>query len=199
MAVDAANDRILGKANVKRFSKTPEYVKARAMQLYGEYGLDEASRRMGVNKTTMNRWRKELGIPSRKLQPVTVQDIDLALREQDMLRLDVQSLLINKTRLLLHMMTEDKKGEELFHLARATGTLIDKYRMEQGQATSRSETTVVDEEFTERERMVLMRNISAELASRARRAASETSDGTPRLLSEGPAEGTLQVVQGSSS
>lgn len=186
-----SSDRTIARENVHRFQRTPDFVKARAMQLYAEYGLEEASRRMGVDKTTINRWRKELGIPSKKLMPVSVEDIDKALREQQMLRLDVQNLLINKSRLVLLQITEDKKGEELYNLARTAATLLDKYRLEQGEATNRKETSLVDESFSEKERMLLMRNLSAELAERARRQAARVTDGTSDGVLEGTATESL--------
>lgn len=157
------------------------------MQLYAEYGLEETSRRMGVDKTTINRWRKELGVPSKKMAPVTIEDVEKALREQTMLRLDVSNLLIQKARMTLGLMEPSKKGEELFNLARTAATLLDKYRLEQGEATARKETQYTDQDpISEKERRLLLRDLSAELAERERRKAAGATDGTAGDLPEGP-------------
>lgn len=191
---DTRRDRELGN-KVKQFVRTPDFVKARGVQLYAEVGVVEAARRMGVSQKTITRWRHELGIPSRRLQPVTVEDVEVTLREQEKIRLDMRGLLLQKSRLMLGLIDAGMKAEDMKHISAAVGTLLDKYRLEAGESTSRTERHTVDETISrdDHERAALMRTISAELAKRADDAAA----GTPEpVASGGEAEGAGDGLPG---
>lgn len=173
----AKTDRVMSMENVKRFERTPDFVKVRAMQLYAEYGPVEASRRMGVDRTTINRWRREIGLPSKRQVDVSPEDVERALRQQRMYRADMQNLLVQKSRLLLTMIDEQVTPEDLRHLAQAAAILIDKYRLEAGEATSRTERTTYTDEVGGADLVQVMRGIRAELARPVEGGTDRTPDG----------------------
>lgn len=186
-----AKDRQLGGEFVKRFGKTPEFVKARGMTLYAEYGPTEAARRMGVNRRTIERWRHELGIPSRKTQPVNAEDIEKAVMEQEHMRIDIRLLLLQKSRLLLHRVDDDTDPENARFLAQAVGVLLDKFKQEtHASMLPPTDGRMADVDgLSPKERQELMRSVSRELREHAARTATgDSAEPTDRSSSDQQAE-----------
>jgi transposase-like protein len=189
-------DRVMAMENVKRFQRTPDFVKVRAMQLYAEVGPVEASRRMGIDRSTLDRWRRQIGLPSKRIVDIKPEDVEHALRQQRMYRADMQNLLVQKTRMILLMMNEDTIPEDMRHLAQAAGVLIDKYRLEAGEATSRSERTTHTDEIGSADLVQTMRAIRAELAKPVEGGTDRTPTGSDYAV---PGSGEAELVRTVSS
>lgn len=167
---------------VKRYTETPDFVKRRAMEIYAEHGPAIAARRLKVNRKTIDRWRRELGIPSKRLQPLTQEEIQRTIKSIDRRRLDMRGTLLDKIRMMLSDMDSGKKPAELKDLASAVGTLIDKFRLEAGEATSHTiKQTVGDDNMSPKDKMALLREIR-DVAGNDR-----TIEATPNRVEDKPA------------
>lgn len=179
-------DRKVG-GQARRFKATPDFVKLRAMQIYAQHGPEVAARRMGVNRKTIDRWRHDLGLPSKKLVPVSNTDVESAVRQIQAARMDLKGMMINKTRMVLSMMTEEKKGSELRDLASAAGLLVDKFRLEMGEATEHTMRQSITAQMEPKEMIRAMRALSDELTNRPVETDDRTVDGDAVDVSEGAA------------
>lgn len=127
--------------------------KAEAVRLYLEVGPDEAAKAIGCSRRQVYRWLGRHGVTPKKPEE---QRADTELRHFQR-REELRDLLLDQALDMLHRMNEmhveyrqeDGKPEEVVHVvpapkdcqsyAVAAGILIDKYRLEMGESTSRTE------------------------------------------------------------
>jgi len=136
--------------------------KAAALDLYVEKGVCEAARLSGIDKGTISKWAKALGLASLSTWHSEAA-IAAATSKAKRLRKRIQLRLLEKADDLLSRMDEehiDYKGNSLQgpvkvvfpkapasacqSYATAAAILIDKYRLEMGEVTGRNELTGKD-------------------------------------------------------
>lgn len=155
--------------------------KAAAVALVAEKGLAEAWRQTGIPKPTIVRWCQEAGVE--RFHPERTRAAVDALQERSrVLRAHLRSELLERSLDLLDRMDEphvEFKGKDggqveypvapaaaVQNYATSAAILIDKYRLEMGEATGRSETTLLDGK-SDHEQRVLADIINDELERRA--------------------------------
>ena len=114
--------------------------KAEAVELADQVGPAEASRQTGIPRRTISSWRK----------PATQADAKKTQAARQAQRAKLNDLLLEKSILLAEAI---QPGKGVRENATALGILIDKFRLEQGEATTRSEeltTTELDREIETR-------------------------------------------------
>lgn len=115
----------------------------RAVDLYTEHGTAEASRQTGITGRTIIRWAKDAGAVSRDMTKKTAAATEALQGRNEERRERVRYLLLERTEHLLEAVTgDDPNGAR--NLAVAIGVLIDKYRLELGEATDRISTVTED-------------------------------------------------------
>lgn len=165
-----------------------EEEKQNALDLYREVGLAEAWRQTGIPKPTIVTWAKQAGV--RTFGTENTREATLAhIAYADQLRAELRVSLLEKTVDLLERMDAEEtefvgkdgngvvypiaRPESVRHLATSVGILIDKYRLEVGEATSRSESRDLTSALTDDELDAAIR----EAEEAVRRAAS--AEGAP--------------------
>lgn len=131
--------------------------KAAALALYGEVGLAEAWRQTHIPKPTIASWARRAGLPHTDAAAKTQAATMAASARADQLRAEIRLKLLEKTSDLLDRMDAEhvefknsaKEIREVVYpiapadavraYATSVGILIDKYRLEVGEATTRSE------------------------------------------------------------
>ena len=131
--------------------------KAEALRLYQEVGLAEAWRQTGIPKPTIASWARRAGLPHTDAAAKTRQATIAAAARADQLRAELRVSLLEKAVDLLERMDSEhiefknsaKEIREVVYpiapagavqnYATSVGILIDKYRLEVGEATTRSE------------------------------------------------------------
>ncbi len=129
--------------------------KAEAVTLYLEHGTAEASKHTGISGRSITRWANATGLVSQDRQKTDQAREQLARRNAER-REHVKTLLLEKAEDLLGRMDQphiDFKGGkaeqvtypiatsgDVKNYAVAVAVLIDKYRLESGEATGRVET-----------------------------------------------------------
>lgn len=134
-----------------------EEEKASALALYGEVGLAEAWRQTRIPKPTIASWARRAGLPHTDASAKTAQATMAASARADQLRAELRVSLLEKAVDLLGRMDAEhiefknsaKEIREVVYpiapagavqnYATSVGILIDKYRLEAGEATTRSE------------------------------------------------------------
>lgn len=153
-------------------------------------GIAEASRQTGIARPTIFRWLRKAGLVTDHT-PKTQSATIAAAARADQLRAELRGRLLEKALDLLNRMDAvhvDFKGKgpiqveypiapaaAVQNYATSVGILIDKYRLEVGEATSRSESRSLDDAPDD-----LLRDLLREadrIASEGRVAA--TSEGAP--------------------
>lgn len=127
----------------RTMSRYTDQDRQNALHLYTEHGTAETSRQTGIPERTIVRWANQAGLVSHADRKKTQ-----AAREARRSR--IRDLLLEKTETLLESMDSSNAGK----LAVPIGILIDKYRLEMGEATSRSESLSDDAIDTEIRRLV---------------------------------------------
>ena len=131
----------------------PPEAKAEALALYVEVGPTEAARRTGIPKGTINRWAKAAGATTEAHSAQTQAATEAAAARAAQLREDLRVKMLEKAHDALCRMDEPhrdyRNGGEIVHdrapsgamkdYAMTTAILLDKYRLEVGESTSRSE------------------------------------------------------------
>jgi transposase-like protein len=153
-----------------------------AIALVAEHGLAYAWRETGIPKPTIVRWCKAAGVE--RFHPEKTRMAVEALQERAAtLRESLRLKLLEKVDDLLdrmdaeHVDFKGKDSDEVVYpiapaaavqnYATSVGILIDKYRLEIGEATGRTESWTND--HADHEARDIAEQIRAELASRARR------------------------------
>lgn len=127
--------------------------KAEAVRLYVEIGPDEAATRVGCDRRTIYRWlgRYATFVADEKKEATRLETVARHQAKRD----EVRELLLDQTLDALHRMKEphiDYRGKDSDRVewetapagafkdyATAAAILIDKYRLEMGESTSRTE------------------------------------------------------------
>jgi transposase-like protein len=165
--------------------------KANALALYAEVGLAEAWRRTGIPKPTIASWARRAGLPHTDASAKTREATIAAAARADQLRAELRVNLLEKAVDLLERMDAEhvefknsaKEIREVVYpiapagavqnYATSVGILIDKYRLEVGEATSRSESRDLTSTLTDDELDAAIRE-----AEDALRGALEPVDGS---------------------
>jgi transposase-like protein len=137
---------------------TPEQ-KAEALRLYEKHGAGEAARRMQMPVQTVSSWARRAGIQTDAPAAMTAA-IEMAQLSREQKREELKNRLLDKALDMLGRMDEphiDYKGKDVVKVhwekapsgacqnyANAAGTLIDKFRLEMGEAPPGSAS---DDEF----------------------------------------------------
>lgn len=127
--------------------------KAQAVKLYLEVGPDEAAKEVGCSRRQVYRWLGRHGVTPKKPDQ---QRAETEARHTEK-REELRELLLDQALDMLHRMNEmhvewrevDGQEEQIVHLvsganeaksyATAAAILIDKYRLEMGETTGRTE------------------------------------------------------------
>lgn len=156
--------------------------KAEALIVYASEGLSETARRTGIPKPTIASWVSRAGLPHTDTSAKTEAATQAAMERAHRLREDLRVRLLEKAVDLLDRMDAphvDFKGKDagevtypiapaaaVQNYAVSVGVLIDKYRLEVGEATTRSESRALTEGMDDHERTALRDAIDGELARR---------------------------------
>ncbi len=165
--------------------------KAAALVLYAEHGLAETWRRTGIPKPTIASWVTRAGLPHTDSTIKTRAATEAATERAERIRAELRLALIEKAADLLdrmdapHVEFKGKDADQVEYpiapagavqnYATSVGILIDKYRLEMGEPTSRSESRAFSDDIEpldDHERLALREAIDRELAHR-------TPDGDP--------------------
>ncbi len=133
--------------------------RAQALETYKVLGLGATSRQTGIPKTTLRRWAREEGLDTAELAGGAAELTEAATAARRVyvaeMREELRALLLKKAIDSLERMDEphiDFKGKDAdevvyprapaqacLQYATSTGILIDKFRLEMGESTSRTE------------------------------------------------------------
>lgn len=149
--------------------------KADALVLYAQVGLAEAWRQTGIPKPTIASWARRAGLPHTDAAGKTKEATIAAAARADQLRAELRVTLLEKAVDLLARMDGEhvefknsaKEIREVIYpiapasavqnYATSVGILIDKYRLEVGEATSRSESRDLTSQLTDEELVAALR------------------------------------------
>jgi hypothetical protein len=163
--------------------------KEAALALYQEVGLAEAWRRTGIPKPTIASWARRAGLPHTDAASKTREATIAASARADQLRSEIRLKLLEKASDLLDRMDGEhiefknsaKEIREVVYpmapaaavqnYATSVGILIDKYRLEVGEATNRTENRALADRLTDDELDAAIRD--AEEALRGAAGATE--------------------------
>jgi transposase-like protein len=162
--------------------------KATALNLYVTHGLAETWRLTGIPKPTIASWVTRAGLPHTDSTIKTRAATEAAASRAEQLRADLRVALLEKATDLLQRMDAphiEFKGKDadqveypiapagaVQNYATSVGILIDKYRLEMGEPTSRSESRALSDDIEpldDHERLALREAIDRELAHRTSR------------------------------
>lgn len=167
--------------------------KANALRLYGEVGLAEAWRQSGIPKPTIASWARRAGLPHTDAAAKTAVATMAASARADQLRAELRLGLLEKAVDLLGRMDAQhvefknsaKEIREVVYpiapagavqnYATSVGILIDKYRLEVGEATARSESRELHDKPDDELRDTV-RDVERLLASHAEGVTAPTTD-----------------------
>ena len=145
--------------------------KAEALLLYMNVGLAEAWRQTGIPKPTISSWARRAGLPHTNAATKTAEATAAAAEAAKLTRARLRGELLDKALDLLqrmdaqHVEFKGKDAQEVIYpiapasavqaYAISVGVLIDKYRLEMGEVTGRTESRAMTEglDDTERERL----------------------------------------------
>lgn len=166
--------------------------KSAALELYQSVGLAEAWRRTGIPKPTIASWARRAGLPHTDAAAKTREATIAASARADQLRAELRVMLIEKAVDLLGRMDGEhvefknsaKEIREVVYpiapagavqnYATSVGILIDKYRLEVGEATTRTERRDLTDHLTDEELDAAIRE--AERALHGAPAADEATE-----------------------
>jgi hypothetical protein len=171
-----------------------------AIALAQQKGLATAARETGIPRPTISRWMAAAGLVT-NTSPRTALATAAAIRKRELLRARMDNKLLTTADRLLDRINRphvefvgpDRKRVVLPHtpasavqnLAVSVGILIDKYRLESGEATSRSESRDITGDDHERE--ALRDAIKRELARRHAESARAAVEPSPAPGADAPA------------
>ena len=140
---------------------TPEQ-REEALRLYEEAGPAEASRQSGVPARTVVRWATRAGLTRRRLEKTSAATEMLTITNAQR-REKIREKLLIRVDELLDRLGLEVGARDVQSLAIAFGVLLDKYRLELGEATGRMEN--LDLSAAERRIEVEIERLSAEMAT----------------------------------
>lgn len=156
--------------------------KAAALLLYVNEGLAEAWRQTGIPKPTIASWARRAHLPHTDAAEKTRAATEVSEERARLLREQIRVKLLEKADDLLdrmdaeHVEFKGKDNDEVTYpiapagavqnYATSVGILIDKYRLEVGEPTSRSESRALTEGMDDHERQQLRDAIDRWLAER---------------------------------
>lgn len=171
--------------------------KEHALRLYLEVGLAEAWRQTGIPKPTIASWARRSGLPHTDAAAKTREATLAAAARADQLRAELRLKLLEKANDLLDRMDGEhvefknsaKEIREVVYpiapagavqnYATSVGILIDKYRLEVGEATTRSESRDLTANLSDDELDAAIRDAEEALRRAAGAAAVSSEDETP--------------------
>lgn len=119
--------------------------KAEAIDLWKQHGTAETARQTGISTRTIKRWVKADPTAQADTKQTDTARRELARRTRER-RERIRSLLLERTQDLLEAMHPDaSRAGDIRSYAVAVGILIDKFRLEMGEATGRSEQISVEQ------------------------------------------------------
>lgn len=159
-----------------------------AVALVAEHGLAHTWRETGIPKPTLARWADAAGLERTGTEKTRAATDALRERHAN-LREQVRLELLEKVADLIdrmdapHVEFKGKDADQVEYpiapasavqsYATSIGILIDKYRLEMGEATSRGETNDITARFSDHENDALSEAIRNELARRANERAAQ--------------------------
>lgn len=172
-----------------------------AVAKVAELGLGSAWRETGIPKPTLARWAKKAGVET--YQPEKAAHATDALRAMHAERREkLRVALLDKALDMLdrmdaeHVEFKGKDADEVVYpiapasavqnYATSAGILLDKYRLEMGEATSRNESR--DLTHDDHEAAILKDILQAELSKRGERGDDTAGADAPAVESGAPAE-----------
>ena len=142
--------------------------RAEALTLYASDGLAETARQTGIPKPTIASWVTRAGLPHTDSTTKTEAATEAAESRAKQLRADLRLKLLEKASDLLdrmdapHVEFKGKDADQVEYpiapaaavqnYATSVGILIDKYRLEMGEATGRTESRALTDDITDDER-----------------------------------------------
>lgn len=108
-----------------------------AVDAYIEHGTAEASRRTGVSGRTIRRWAEDAGLSQARAEKTDAARKQLEAQYAER-RANIRLMLLDATEAALRDAIESSRGRKDQMTAAAIG--IDKLRLEEGEATSRTAT-----------------------------------------------------------
>lgn len=138
--------------------------RAEALQVYIDEGPDVAARAAGVSVRTIYRWAATEGVSTTAISEKVAAATTAAKERAVLNRAEVRALLLEQTVKALHQM-DDVDPKEKQALSMTVGILLDKYRLEAGEATSRGETRDITDSLNDHERELLRRAIQRQAAA----------------------------------
>ena len=115
---------------------TDETRKAAADRVAAGESPTAIARDIGVTPRTINNWAKKYGVTSQERTKKAAEAREVLAAKQDAKREQLKNLLLDKALMLTEAIAP---GKGVRDNATALGILIDKYRLEMGESTSRSE------------------------------------------------------------
>lgn len=158
-----------------------EEEKSSALALYQEVGLADAWRQTGIPKPTIASWARRAGLPHTDAADKTRAATMAASARADQLRSEMRLMLLEKTVDILGRMDAEhiefknssKEIREVVYpiapadavraYATSVGILIDKYRLEVGEATTRTESRDLTANLTDDELDAAIREVEEAL------------------------------------
>jgi hypothetical protein len=167
--------------------------KSEALSLYMDVGVAESARRTGINPLTISSWARRAGLHTNA--PVKTKEATEALRARaGEMREELRLRMLHKALDLLDRMDAphvEFKGKDasavtypiapagaVQNYATSAAILLDKYRLEVGEATNRTENLSITDGINDHERQALRDAIVGELARRADEGAPVPTVGT---------------------
>ena len=114
--------------------------KAEAVELYTEHGTAKAAEATGINRRSIIRWAKAAGVVAQDRIEKTQQAREVLASENTERREEIRSLLLDAQVRHLGQAIEADKGRDAQSWMIAAGIGVDKFRLEMGEATGRTET-----------------------------------------------------------
>jgi len=118
---------------VSRTTYTEEQ-KAEALALYVEHGASEAGERTGIPAGTIACWASRVGATTERARKRDANIIAIRQAKEE-LREEIRTQALERALITVSRITEDVAAADAKNLAIAFGTLLDKYRLEMGEAS----------------------------------------------------------------
>lgn len=167
--------------------------KSEALSLYMDVGVAESARRTGINPLTISSWARRAGLHTNA--PVKTREATEALRAKaGEMREELRLRMLHKALDLIDRMDAphvEFKGKDaqavtypiapagaVQNYATSVAILLDKYRLELGEATNRNESVNISDGLDDHEKRALRDAIVGELARRADKGAPVPAVGT---------------------
>lgn len=125
--------------------------RAEVVAYYRENGLAAAARKYKVCRTTVRIWARAAGIDTTR---GTTDSVAKAVEAAKETRIALRTKILTVADQVLDRIAADAGARDCQALATAFGILLDKYRLENGESTSRSEHLTLDQVEQELQRIL---------------------------------------------